>query len=141
MANKLSNHFFYQLGKKQIDLSADSIKVILMATGFTFNEDNHATYSDVSASELVAGYGYLQNNKTLSGATFTEDDANNQAILSSTAPSWTASGGSIGPSPGAILYDDTTSDDTIIGYVDFGTDKTATDGTFFSISPLTIALK
>ena len=41
---------------------------------------------------------------------------------------WLASGGIIGPSPGAIMYDDTTTENTIIGYIDFGGDESRTDG-------------
>jgi hypothetical protein len=51
--------------------------------------------------------------------------------------SWVASGGSIGPSPGAIVYDDTVTTpqaDAIVGYIDFGGDQTQADGGTATIS-------
>jgi hypothetical protein len=136
----MSNHFKYQLGKKLVDLSADTIKVILMNSSFTFNKDNHATLSDVTSSQLSTGYGYTQNDKTLTGVTLTEDDTNDRAQLTCDNISWTASGGSIGPSAAAILYDDTTSDDTVIGCIEFGSALEAGDGFDFAILGLKINL-
>ena len=141
MATELSNHYKYQLQNGEIDWGADSFKINLMATGFTFNKDTHATWSDVSASELAGGNGYTQNTKTLPAATVTEDDTNDRSEVTFAADpdiQWTASGGSIGPSPGAIIMDDTTTDDTIVGYIDFGSDQTATDGGTFTIDSIAI---
>lgn len=141
MATELSNHYKFQLVSGNIDWDTDSFKIILMATAFTFDKDAHATYANVSASELATGNGYTQNTKTLPAATVTEDDTNDRAEITFAADpdiQWTASGGSIGPSPGAIIFDDTTTDDTIVGYIDFGSDQTATDGGTFTIDSITI---
>lgn len=119
---------------KKVDFSADSFKIILMNNAFTFNKDTHATYADVSASELATGNGYTANSKTLAGVAVTEDDTDDRAEVIWSTVTWTASGGSIGPSNGAIIFDDTTTDDTVIGYIDFGEAKTATDGGNFNIS-------
>jgi len=129
MTTEASNHMAYMLGTKEIDFDNDSFKIILMDTGFTFDRDAHATYSDVSASELGTGFGYTQDTKTLSASpTVTEDDTNDRLSVTWDNVTWTASGGSIGPTPGAIIYDDTTGDDTIVGYIDFGGEQTQTDG-------------
>ncbi len=140
MATELSNHFKYQVYKGAIDLTTDTVKCALMASGFTFDKDAHATWADVSANELTAGNGYTSGGQTLTGATLTEDDVNDRAECTFNNAQWTASGGSIGPSPGAILYDDTTADDTVIGYIDFGGDQTATDGGTFTVSNITVRL-
>jgi hypothetical protein len=58
----------------------------------------------------------------------TEDDANDRVEMSCGNIDFSASGGSIGPTPGAILYDDTVTEKTIIGYLDFGGDQTIADG-------------
>lgn len=134
MATEYSNHYKSQLKKGLIDEVNDSIKIILMATGFVFDKDAHATYADVSASELATGNGYTQNTKTLTTLAVSEDDTNDRSDTSCDDVVWTAAGGSIGPSPGAILFDDTTADDTVIGYIDFGADKTADDGAPFKIT-------
>lgn len=134
MANAVSNHAKFQIMSGNIDFDADTFKIILMDTGYTFDIDAHATYADVSASELATGNGYTQNTKTLSGVAVTEDDSNDRGNVAWSNVSWTASGGSIGPSPGAIVYDDTSTDDTVIMYIDFGSDQTATDGGTFAVN-------
>ena len=133
MANPLSNHFKFQLGSGNIDFDADSFKIILMDTGFTFDIDADATYADVSASELATGNGYTQNTKTLANVSLTEDDTNDRLSVTWDDAAWTASGGSIGPCPGAIVFDDTTADDTVVGFVDFSSDQTATSGGTFTV--------
>lgn len=140
MANQVSNHAKYQIVSGNIDFDADTFKIILMATGFTYNKDTHATYADVSASELATGNGYTQNTKTLANVAVTEDDTNDRASVTWDDVVWTASGGSIGPTPGAIIFDDTSSDDTILGFIDFTTDQTATSGGTFTIPDIEFRL-
>lgn len=134
----VSNHYKYQLAKKLVDLSTDTLKIILMNTTFAFDKDAHATLADVTADQLATGYGYTQNDKTLANGALAEDDVNDKGTYTCDDPVWTASGGSIGPTGAAIIYDDTTADDTVIGCIDFGTDYTITDGTNFSIQNIQI---
>lgn len=141
MATKCSNHFVYQLMKKIIDMSADTFKLRLMTSGFVFNEDNHAVWTDVSASELAAGNGYAAGGLTLTGIAVTEDDVNNKAKFAAADAEWTASGGSIGPTPGAILVDDTTADKTIVCWFDFNGNKTATDGNKIQVTNIEVKLE
>jgi hypothetical protein len=86
-----------------------------------------------SDDELATGNGYTQDTKTTGTTTVALDNPSNYANMTFPTVTWSASGGSIGPSPGAILYDDTHADDVIIGYIDFGAEQTATDGTTFDI--------
>ena len=210
----ISNHAKYMLATKKIDLSADTIKILLMRNGFTFNKDNHATKTNIKATsgsisitftasdkritrssgsfvtdgfvvgnkitttatlnpgpftiaaisalyievsetvvdegpvtkvvsaddELTTGYGYTQDTKTLSGKTVTEDDTNDWAEMTCNDVTWTADGGTLGPTPGAILYDDTTTDDTIIGYLSFGANQQAASGADFVISGIKVRI-
>ena len=140
MATDVSNHYLAELHRGSIKFQSDSFKICLMASGFSFNRDSHAAWADVSASELAAGNGYTRNTKTLGTADLTsiEDDTNDRSQIAWPDVQWTAAGGSIGPTPGAIIFDDTTADDTIVGYIDFGTNQTATDGGTFTISNITI---
>ncbi len=140
MATELSNHFKYQIAQALIDLDSDTLKLALMASGFTFNKDTHATWSDCSTSELSAGNGYTSGGASLTGASMTEDDTNDRMEVTYDDVTWTASGGDIGPTPGAILYDDTVSDKTVIGYIDFGSNQTAADGADFIVKNITIRL-
>jgi hypothetical protein len=140
MASTLSNHIKYLIATKAIDFANDSFKIILMQTGFTFDKDSHALYADVSASELSTGNGYTANNKTLGGVAVTEDDTDDRTEVTWSNVTWTASGGAIGPSPGAIIFDDTVADDPIVGYLDFGGDQTQADGGTATISGIEFRL-
>lgn len=124
----LSNHFKYMQSTKEIDFESDTFKIILMDSAFSFDPDAHATLANVTANQLASGNGYTQNDKALAGVTVTEDDTGDRARVTWTNATWTASGGSIGPAGAAIIYDDTTSDDTVVGCIDFGTDYTIADG-------------
>ena len=132
----LSNHWRYQLGKKMVDVSADTFKIILMDDTFAFDKDAHATLNDVISSpshELPTNYGYTQQNKALSGGIWAEDDTEDKGIRTFDNVTWTASGGNIGPTGSAIIYDDTSADKTVVGCIDYGTDYTIPDGASFQI--------
>jgi hypothetical protein len=131
MASNVANKIKYALATKQIDFSGDTFKIILMQSGFTFDKDAHHGYADVSASELAAGNGYTTGGNTLSGVSVTENDTTDLTEITWNNSSWTASLGAIGPTPGAIIYDDTPTTpqaDPIVGYIDFGSDQTEPDG-------------
>lgn len=127
------NHIKYLLATKAVDFANDSFKIILMNTTFAFNKDTHATLADVTDDQLSTGYGYTQDNKTLSGVTVTENDTTDNATAVWSDITWTASGGAIGPTGAAIIYDDTVSGDPVVMCIDFGADYTASDGFSFQI--------
>jgi hypothetical protein len=140
MANELSNKYKFELCSGNIDFDLNTFKIILMATAFTFNKDTHENYDDVSANELAAGNGYTTGGNTLAGVSVTEDDANDRCSVTWNNSVWNASGGDIGPSPGAIIYKDTgtPATSTVIGFIDFTTDQTATDGGTFTVSNIEV---
>jgi len=137
MASTLSNKIKFLLASKAIDFANDSFKIILMTTGFVFDQDAHEKYADISASELATGYGYTQNTKVLANVSVTEDDTNDRCSITWDNVQWTASGGSIGPSPGAMIIDDTVTSpiaDPVVGYIDFGGEQTQVDGGIATIA-------
>ena len=140
MASTASNKLKYLLATKVIDFATDSFKIILMASGFVFNKDTHHGYADVSASELATGYGYTRNTKTLAGVAVTEDDTDDRCEVTWSNVTWTAAGGAIGPTPGAIIFDDTVTDDPIVGYIDFGGEQTQADGGVATISSVEVRI-
>ena len=141
MSTEVSNHIMYLLATKAVDFANDTFKIRLMADGFTFDKDSHAEWSDCSASELANGNGYTTGGNTLSGVSVTEDDSNDRCSVAWSNSSWTASGGDIGPSPGAVVIDDTVTDDPVVGYVDFGGDQTAADGATGTIANIEFRLR
>ncbi|HET56884.1 MAG TPA: hypothetical protein ENN35_00395 [Deltaproteobacteria bacterium] len=134
----LSNHYKFQLLSGNIDFDADTFKIILMNTTFAFDRDAHATRADVTANQLATGNGYTQDDKTLANAQVSEDDVNDKGKATFDNVTWTASGGDIGPTGAAIIYDDTTADDTVVGCIDFGTDYTVPDGSSFQLQNLEV---
>ena len=143
MTTQASNKVKYELATGNIDFSSDTFKIILMDTGFTFDIDTDHGYANVSADELSAGNGYTAGGNTLAGVSVTEDDTNNYASVTWSNTSWTASGGNIGPTPGAIIYDDTVAAptaDVVIGYIDFGEEITQIDGGTFTIANVEVRL-
>lgn len=138
VVSTLSNHYKYMKMTKQIDFANDTFKIILMNTSFAFNKDTHATLADVTASQLTTGNGYTQNDKALVLDAVSEDDDEDAGIATFEDPAWAASGGDIGPTGAAVIYDDTTADDTVVGCIDFGVDVTVADGTGFSIQSIQV---
>ena len=136
----LSNHFRYMLATKKIDFENDVFKIILMTSSFEFGPDDHATLSDVTASQLSTGYGYTQNNKELAGVSVTESDALDKCIIMWADPTWTADSGDIGPTIAAIIYDDTTSDKTVVGCITGDASVTAEAGKNMSVKNIAIWL-
>ena len=136
MPNQVGNKFKFQLMSGNIDFDIDTFKVILLATGQTFDIDADHFYSDVSAKELSNGNGYVTGGATLAGVTVTENDTNDRCDVAWNDVTWTASGGSIGPSPMALIYKDTgvAGTSTVVMAIDFSVDKTATDGEDFKLT-------
>lgn len=144
MITEASNKLKYLLALGVIDFSADTFKIILMQSGFVFDKDNHEAYADVSASELPTLNGYTQDDYVLASVTVTEDDVNDRTEVAWANAQWTASGGPIGPSPGAIIYDDTVAAPTanpIIGYIDFGGNQTQADGGVATLSDIKVYIE
>ena len=215
----VSNHAKYQLGVGALNLKTNTIKVLLMRSGFVFSKKTHATLLNIHGAktavtlginsskeltdsgegliaagfvpgnqvtisgfteagnnctkiiatvaagvitftdttglveegagdsvtvtaddELATGNGYTQDTEELSGQDFTEDNDNDLAEMVCDDFFWTPVGDDIGPTPGAILYSDTSADKTIIGYADFGSEKAASPGELFGINNLKIQL-
>lgn len=134
MSTKVCHNFLYLMSKGDADLDTDSLIWILMDTGFTYNQASHHEYADISASELATGYGYTQKTKAAAGISISRNDTLYKLTITWNPPQWTASGGSIGPSPGAFLLDDTVTDDPLVMYIDFGSEGTEPDGGVFTIA-------
>lgn len=128
MATEASNKIKYLLATKAIDFATDEFDIILMASGFVYDEDADDDYADISANELPTGNGYTAGGLVLAGVAVTRDDVNDWTSVTWNNASWTASGGPIGPTAGAAIIDNTHIDVPIVGYIDFGGDQTQADG-------------
>ena len=101
--------------------------------------DSANTSATVTANdELAVGNGYTTN--TDIDFTVTEDETTNKAKIEATANIvWTASGGSIGPTPCALIIDRTHADEIIVACLEFGSERTVTTGNDFSLNNIDIS--
>src|SRR5690606_21921979 len=119
---------------KEIDLDSDTIKVMLCTSSYTPDQDTHQYKSDVTNE--VSGTGYTAGGTTISGGlTVSYNATTNVLSFDGADVSWTGATliGANAPRY-AVIYDDTASNDPLIGYVDFGDDSYAPNGGTLSIS-------
>jgi hypothetical protein len=129
MPSKLYGNFLKQALNKEIDWDSDTIKVALLSSSYTPNQDTHDYYDDVSANE-VTGTGYTTGGITLGSKTSTYDGTNNVIVLDAADVTWSSS---TITARYAVVYDDTPATagtKPLIGYVDFGSDQSSTNGNF-----------
>lgn len=129
MASKLYGSFLMKALNKEVDWDTDDIKVALLSSAYTPNQDTHDYFDDVVANE-VSGTGYTAGGQSLSSKTSTYDSANNVVILDAADAVW---GSSTITARYAVVYDNagaTNAQKALIGYVDFGSDQSSTNGNF-----------
>lgn len=120
------NSFVEAVAEKAHNLGSDTLKILLTNTA-----PSAANTQKSDLTEIGAGNGYT------AGGT--------QAVQSSSAQTggiyklvvndvtFTASGGSIGPFRYAVLYNDTSAGDLLIGWWDYGSSITLADGEDFVV--------
>lgn len=111
---------------KEIDWLNDDIKVMLCTSDYTPDQDIHEYKNDVTNE--VSGTGYTAGGISLSGKTLTYDSANNKVMFNSDNPLWI---NSTITARYSIIYDNTPVTDDIkplLGWVDFGEDKSSVEG-------------
>lgn len=127
MADVIYNSFKQKIMNGSIDLDTDTIKVALVTSSYTPNQDSHTVFSDVTNE--VSATGYTAGGATLSGVTVTQDDTDNEGVFDATDSAWPSS--SI-TARGAVLYKSTGVAGTspLIAYIDFGQDVSSVGATF-----------
>jgi len=128
MPSKLYGNFILKALNKEVDFDSDTIKVALATSSYTPDQDAHDYFNDVSTYE-VSGTGYTAGGNTLASKTATYDSANNVIVLDAADTTWASS---TITARYAIVYDSTGTSSTsaLIGYVDFGSDQSSTNGNF-----------
>jgi hypothetical protein len=129
MASKLYGQFLSQALNKEIDWDTDTIKVALLTNAYTPNQDTHNYYDDVSGNE-VSGTGYTGGGVTLTNKTNTYNGASNVIVLDADDVTWSSS---TITARYAVVYDAspaTNATKPLIGYVDFGSDQSSSNGNF-----------
>jgi hypothetical protein len=128
MPSKLYGNFLLKALNKEVDFDSDTIKVALLTSSYTPDQDAHDYFNDVSTYE-VSGTGYTAGGNTLASKTATYDAGTNVIVLDAADTTWSSS---TITARYAVVYDSTgtTSTSALIGYVDFGSDQSSTNGNF-----------
>lgn len=125
------DEFFNHIGTGVHNLSTGSFKLGLSNTAPTADTDD--TWSDIT--DISAGNGYTAGGNTLDSEAWAETGAGTGIWqFTSSDEVVTASGGSIGPFRYPIVYNDTPTSpaDPLVGYLDYGSSITVTDGNTFT---------
>lgn len=129
MPSKLYGNFLSQALNKEIDWDGDTIKVALLTNSYTPDQDAHNYYDDVVANE-VTGTGYTAGGNTLANKTNNYNSATNVIVLDADDTTWSSS---TITARYAVVYDATpalNANKPLIGYVDFGSDQSSSNGNF-----------
>jgi hypothetical protein len=129
MPSKLYGQFLSQALNKEIDWDTDTIKVALLTNSYTPDQDAHNYLDDVIAAE-VTGTGYTQGGNTLANKTNSYNSATNVIVLDADDTTWSSS---TITARYAVVYDAspaTNATRPLIGYVDFGSDQSSSNGNF-----------
>ena len=110
-----------------VDLINDTIKVALVTSSYTFDQDSHENFDDITNE--VVGTGYTAGGQALTTKTVTKDNTNDRAVFDADDAEWAAS---TLTARGAVLYKDTgvASTSRLIWFIDFGGDQTTSAATF-----------
>lgn len=100
----------------------DTIKVAILSSAATINQDTNEYWSDLVANEIT-GTGYAAGGITLASKTLTYDAASNTTRLKAADITWTAVTFTNGRY--AIIYKSTGTNTTshLLGWVDFGANQ------------------
>lgn len=129
MASKMYGQFLAKALNKEVDWDSDTIKVMLLTSAYTPNQDTHDYLDDVVGNQ-VTGTGYTAGGATLANKTNTYDSATNVVVLDADDVTWASS---TITARYAVIYSDagaTNAQKVLIGYVDFGSDQSSTNGNF-----------
>jgi hypothetical protein len=135
---KLSNEYMYQREQGQVNLLSDALHIILMNDTFYFDVSNHKVLADVSSYQLGTGHGYTQGGIVAQNVALVRNYQANTVTATMDDPIWTASGGDIGPTGAAIIYDATATNSPIIGCITFAAPYTIPDTASFQLRDVQI---
>jgi hypothetical protein len=119
--------FVEAVHEKVHNLGSDTLKIILTtdAPSLSWTQLSSVT------GQLSTANGYTQNSKMLTISS-SGQSSGLYTLMVSPDPSWTASGGSIGPFRYGIIYNDSATNDELICYIDYGYLITVASGQTFT---------
>lgn len=116
------------LAKGNIDFDGDTFKVMLLASGYTPNQDTHDFRDDLTNE--ITGTGYTAGGATLAGVSVTYDATSNEVRILWTDSAWTSA---TFTARYAVIYKSrggASSADELIAYLDMVSDQSVSAATF-----------
>lgn len=126
---KVYGKFLESMADKLIDLNSDTLKVMLVTSAYTPDQDTHQFKSSVTNE--VSGTGYTAGGATLGTVNVAYTAGTNTLMFDAADTSWTSS--TITNARYAIIYDSTPATDAtrpLIAYVDLDSDRSTTNSEF-----------
>lgn len=126
MASLIYNKAIDALVRAGINFSSDTFKVMLVTSSYTPNKDTHEDRADVTNE--VTGTGYTAGGVATT-PTITLDTTNDRVDITFSNVSWASA---TITARAAVIYKSTgtAANDTLIAYVDFGSDVSSTNAAF-----------
>lgn len=127
MADVIYNSYKGKVLGAAIDHDTDTIKVALVTSSYTPDQDTHDFFDDVTNE--VTGTGYTAGGATIGSPTITVDTTDNEGVFDGADVTWTTS---TITARGAVVYKSTgtASTSALICYLDFGSDQSSSAGDF-----------
>lgn len=133
----ISNQFKYLVGTGEIDFSSDVFKIALMSSGFSFDQDTHGEWADVSSYEISSSGGYTLGGEELSiDSAWAQDNTNDQGTISWENHTFTPTGGSFDMISSAVIYDSSHSSNIIVGVIQFDSNISVVEGTVLELQSI-----
>jgi hypothetical protein len=120
------NSFVEALAEKSHNLGSDTLKVALSNTLPSSGNTVLANITQISGTN-----GYTTGGTVTTISTSAQTSGTYKLVITDVV--FTASGGSIGPFQYAVLYNDTATNDELIGWYDYGAAITLTNGNTFTV--------
>lgn len=124
---QIFNSFKEAISGKVHNLGSDTLKFLLTNTAPSL-----ANTVKADLTEIGAGNGYTAGGTAVTVTSSAQSGGTYSLVLA--AATFTASGGTIGPFRYVVLYNDTATNDELIGYLDYGASYTLPDGQPFTIT-------
>lgn len=126
MASLIYNKAIDALVRAGINFASDTFKVMLVTSAYTPNKDTHEDRADVTNE--VVGTGYTAGGVATT-PTITLDTTNDRVDITFSNVSWATA---TITARAAVIYKSTgvAANDTLIAYVDFGSDVSSTNAAF-----------
>lgn len=120
------NSFVEALAEKVHNLGSDTLKVVL-----TNSAPSASNTVLANITQIANGNGYTTGGTTVTTTSSSQTSGTYKLVLADVV--FTASGGSMGPFRYAVLYNDTASNDELIGSWDYGSSITLASGDTFTV--------